>query len=442
MTLAYAPSLTGEIVRPGDEAYETLCRTSGGTGSPAYIVRCRDAEEVARAVRFATEEGLTLSVRSGGHHGAGFATNDGGLVIDLAPINGVEVFGGLDDIVRIGAGARWGEVARALAPYGLAVSSGDTAAVGVGGLMLGGGIGWMVRKHGLALDHLVAAEVVTADGRIVRASTTEHPDLFWAIRGGGGNFGVVTTFEVAATREREVTFARVVYPASQAAQVLRGWRDVMRAAGDELTSTAQLSPASGDDVPPTVVITACQAGGDHDAVEPLTRLGDALGVDVAVKPYADLLVETPPGPPPAWHALLRNRFARSCTDELIDTLVSRAGDVPMTVVELRALGGAMGRVPAGATAFAHRDAEILLTTVVLGGRAEHAPVRESFEALWRGLTPHTAGAYGNFLSEPSKDDVAAVYPAGTYERLAAVKRRYDPANLFDQNINVGPEGSR
>ncbi|GAA0388823.1 FAD-binding oxidoreductase [Microbispora corallina] len=438
MTLDHAPALTGEVVQPGDDAYAGLRGTLVRVGSPAYVVRCRDAAEVAAAVRFARREGLTLSVRSGGHSTAGFGTNDGGLVVDVSPIDGVEVIGGPDDLVRIGTGARWGEVARALAPYGLVLSSGDTASVGVGGLLLGGGIGWLVRKHGLALDHLVAAEVVTADGRVLRASADENADLFWAVRGGGGNFGVVTSFEVSARRQGDVTVARVAYPASEAAQVLRAWRDVVRSVGDDLTSTAHLFPAFGDDAPATLMITSCYAGDDPAAVEPLTRLGTALSKDVATVPYAEVLEEISELPP-GWRPIVRNRFARSLDDALIDTVTAHAGDVPMTVFEIRMIGGAMNRVPSDATAFAHRDAEIMLTTVVLGGPAEHAPILGDFEALWRRLAPHTSGAYVNFLSDIAPGDLAAVYPAGTYERLVAVKRAYDPGNVFDQNLNVSPD---
>ncbi|MEU8247699.1 FAD-binding oxidoreductase [Nonomuraea sp. NPDC048916] len=428
----------GEVVRPGDEDYERLRRTFAHIGSPAYVVRCEDAARVARAIAFAREEGLPLSVRGGGHSGAGFGTNDGGLVIDLSPIDRVEVVGGPGHLVRIGAGARWGEVARTLAPHGLAVSSGDTSTVGVGGLMLGGGIGWLVRKHGLALDHLVAAEVVTADGRVVRADEKEHADLFWALRGGGGNFGVVTTFEVSARPQAEVTFARVAYPADTgAAAVLKGWRDVMREAGDDLTTIVHVLPAFGDGAPAMIMITACHAGDDPAAVAPLMKLGEVLSEEIATVPYAQVL-EEPSELPPAWRPLVRNRFVPCFADELADAVAAAVGTIPMMLFELRALGGAMNRVPAGATAFAHRDSEIMLSTVVLGAPEDHEPLLGDFEALWRMLGPHTAGAYGNFLTRITPDDLAATYPAETYERLAAVKRVYDPGNLFRLNANVRP----
>ncbi|WP_214318391.1 FAD-binding oxidoreductase [Nonomuraea sediminis] len=423
-----------QMIRPGDEGYEQLRDTFAHQGSPARIARAATAADVAEAIALAGREGLPIAVRSGGHSAAGLSTNDGGLVIDLSPMNAVELLG--DDLVRVGTGAHWGDVAAALAPHGLAVSSGDTVSVGVGGLLLGGGIGWMVRKHGLALDHVVAAEVVTAAGDIVRASAEENPDLFWAIRGGGGNLGIVTSFELRATRESDITFARATYDAADTEAVIKGWRDLMRTADDGLTTTLQLYPAFGEDMPPTVGILAAYAGADPAAVEPLLGLGKLLDSEVTVKPYAEVLEEA--ALVPGWLPIVRNRFADELTDELVDDLLAWKDRVPMMYVELRAVGGAMARVPAEATAFAHRDAEIMLLTVVLGSPADHVPVREEFEAVWRVLEPHTSGAYVNFFSEPTQADLEAAYPAATRARLAAVKAAYDPANLFRGNVNILP----
>lgn len=414
-------------IRPGDDQYAQLSRTFTHTGSPAVIIQPADAREVAQAVRQAGEEGLELSVRSGGHSGAGFGTNDGGMVIDLSRLDGVEVDG---DLVRIGTGATWGRVAAQLAPHGLVVSSGDTSTVGVGGLMLGGGIGWMVRKHGLALDHLVAAELVTADGEVLRIDAEHHADLFWAVRGGGGNVGIVTTFEVRARRETTVVFGTITYPLDEAAAVLRGWRHAMRGAPDELTTTVHLLPFDGG----ALMITVCYAGEDASAIEPLLRLGTVQGKELARMPYQDTL-GTPMEFPPGWLPMVRNRFVPWLGDELIDLVVAAAGRVPMMVVELRALGGAMARVPADATAFAHRDSEIMLTTAVLGTPAEHDV--DAFDAMWAGFEQHSRGAYANFLSEVRPSDLAAVYPGETGVRLARIKRAADPANLFSRNVNVG-----
>ncbi|MFI6600763.1 FAD-binding oxidoreductase [Nonomuraea sp. NPDC050536] len=424
-----------QVIRPGDQGYEQLRDTFIHQGSPARIVRAETAADVAEAIMLARREGLPIAVRSGGHSAAGFGTNDGGLVIDLSPMNGVELLG--DDLVRVGTGAHWGDVAATLAPHGLAVSSGDTSSVGVGGLLLGGGIGWMVRKHGLALDHLVAAEVVTASGEIVRASAEDNPDLFWAIRGGGGNVGIVTRFELRATRESDVTFARIIYDVAGTEAVVKGWRDLMRTAGEGLTTTLQLYPAFGEDVPPTVGIMAAYAGADPAAVEPLLGLGEVVDSEITVKPYAEVLEEA--ALPPGWLPIVRNRFADVLTDELVDDILAHKDRVPMMYVELRAVGGAMARVPADDTAFAHRSAEIMLLTVVLGSPDDHMPVRDEFEAVWRVLEPHTSGAYVNFFSETTQADLEAVYPDATRKRLAVVKATYDPDNLFRGNVNVLPQ---
>ncbi|MFI6504911.1 FAD-binding oxidoreductase [Nonomuraea typhae] len=416
-----------EVIRPGDAAYAQISGSFAHTGAPAYVFRPRSAEEVAEAVRFAAREGLELSVRSGGHHGAGYGTNDGGVVADLSQLDAIEIDG---QRVRLGAGATWGQVAETLAPHGLAISSGDTRSVGVGGLLTGGGIGWMVRKYGPAVDRLVAAEVVTASGEIVRASEQENADLFWAIRGGGGHAGVVTVFEMTAERESAVTFARFTYPAGQAAAVLKNWRDALRTADEGLTSTAQLFPAFGEQAPPSVVILAAYAGDDPAAVKPLAALGDLVAEDVKVVPYAEVLEDA--FLPPGFQPIVRNRFASDLTDELID--VFAGAEIPLMYREIRAIGGALNRVPAHATAFAHRDAVAMVQTVLLGTPEQHGPRLPAFEALWAALKPHVSGAYGNFLTHPTDEDAAEVYPGATGERLAAIKKDRDPANLFGRNI--------
>ncbi|GAA4451629.1 FAD-binding oxidoreductase [Phytohabitans houttuyneae] len=434
-------ALTGDIIRPGDEAYDRLRRTFVHEGEPAVIVRCHDGADVRRAIRYAREHDLVLSVRSGGHNGVGFGTNTGGVVIDLGPIDAVEVVDAARGLVRIGSGARWREVAAALATHGLALSSGDTASVGVGGLMLGGGIGWLVRKHGLALDSLVAAEVVTADGDVVRASAHEHPDLLWALRGGGGNFGVVTTFEVLAYPVGDVLFGSFSYPAEEAAAVLRGWRDFLRAGGDEVTTIARVAPSFGGPVPP-VEVAFCVPAGDEEAarsaLELLRKLGTVVAENVTRRPYPQVLEEVA-DLPPGFRPAVRNGLVPSVTDELIDTALARAGEIGTVYVELRGLGGAFGRVAEEATAFAHRDSEAMLLTVQLDSGEAGA---EAFAGLWRAVGPMTRGAYGNFLTTATADDVATMYPDATYRRLAAVKEVYDPTNLFSHNHNVPPRSPR
>src|SRR6185312_73525 len=237
--------IAGEVIAPSSPAYDERRHIFNQTGSPAVIVRAQGNEDIATAIRFARERRLALSVRSGGHGWSGLATNNGGLVIDLTALDTVRVVDEERRLVRVGAGARWGDVARSLAPHGLALSSGDTNQVGVGGLTLGGGIGWMARTYGLTIDSLVAAEIVIADGRTLRASAEEHPDLFWAIRGGGGNFGVVTSFDFHAQPVREIVGGSVIYDPAETQSVLAAWATSMREAPDELNSTIVLFPGFG-----------------------------------------------------------------------------------------------------------------------------------------------------------------------------------------------------
>ncbi|MFI6300037.1 FAD-binding oxidoreductase [Nonomuraea sp. NPDC050790] len=429
-----------EIIEPGTAEYASASRALLATGSPAYVLRPATAADVREAVRFATGKGLSLSVRGGGHSFAGFGTNDGGVVIDLRLLAGVEVLDG--HRVRIGGGATWGEVAAALAPHDLAISSGDTRSVGVGGLTLTGGIGWKVRKYGLAMDSLVAAEVVTADGELVRASERENPELFWALRGGGGNFGIVTAFEFAAHRTTEVFFGAVSFPAAQAAAVLGGWAEYVRHAPEELTTIASLAnPAAGGPNAPVEIAVAFD-GDDPEragaAIDPIRRLGTVVGDTVRPMPYADVLVDGLV-PPPGLTLVTRAAFAEEESVPEVLRILSEAGAAQgAPFIAIRSVGGAMARVPADATAFAHRHAELMFVTTVGGPTPVVEAARPGLDAIWERLAPHVSGAYANFLAAATEQDVAAIYPKETYERLAAVKRQYDPANLFAGNHNIRP----
>ncbi|MEU4193574.1 FAD-binding oxidoreductase [Kribbella sp. NPDC026611] len=430
----------GEVVRPGDEGYDVAGRTVLVGGSPAYVLRPVSVEDVRAAVRFARDEGLPLAVRGGGHSFPGFGTNDGGVVIDLSRLTAVEVVDKDKHLVRIGGGATWGQVATALAPHGLAISSGDTRSVGVGGLTLSGGIGWKVRKYGLAMDSLVAAELVTAAGDVVRASADEHPELFWALRGGGGNFGIVTAFEFTAHPTTDVFFGKVAFPAAEAATVLAGWGEYMRTAPEELTTIANLANpfAGGPNAP--VEIHLAYDGDDLDAanraIDPIRALGTVIADDVALKPYADVLVDGMT-PPPGIQLTTRSGFANA--DSVADVLRILAGTAvteATPIIAIRSVGGAVSRVAGDATAYAHREAELMFATTKIGPPPVIAAAKPDLDALWAELAPYAVGAYANFLATATDDDVAAVYPAATYERLASVKAEYDPTNLFAGNHNV------
>jgi FAD/FMN-containing dehydrogenase len=435
----------GDIIEPGAAEYETASRSRLASGTPAYVLRPRSARDVQAAVRFTAGAGLLLSVRGGGHSFAGFGTNDAGVVIDLSGLADVEVIDEERRLVRIGGGATWGQVAAALAPHGLAISSGDTKSVGVGGLTLTGGIGWKVRKYGLALDDVVAAEVVTANGEAVRASSTEHPALFWAIRGGGGNFGIVTAFEFVAHSTREVFFGRIAFPASEAATVLRGWAGYLRTAPDELTSTALVAnPFAGGPEAPVDIYVAFDGDDSRLAartIDPIRRLGTVIDDDVALVPYADTL-EDGATLPPGIHFVPRSAFVdNESVRDVLQILVEGRAFEHSPFIAVRFLGGAVSRVPNDATAYAHRRAALMVVTMAAGPMPVVQAAGPAVEAIWSRLAPHVDGAYANFLASATDDDVAAIYPSETYERLAAVKRQYDPGNLFAGNHNIRPQAA-
>ncbi|MEU7895895.1 FAD-binding oxidoreductase [Nonomuraea sp. NPDC049152] len=433
----------GDIIEPGAAEYESASRSVLASGSPAYVLRPKSVEDVQAGVRFAAGTGLSLSVRGGGHGFPGFGTNDDGVVIDLSNLATVEIIDNERHLVRIGGGATWGQVAAALAPHGLAISSGDTKSVGVGGLTLTGGIGWKVRKYGLALDNVVAAEVVTANGEVVRAGAEENPELFWAIRGGGGNFGIVTAFEFAAHPTTDVFYGKIAFPASEAAGVLQGWADYLRTAPEGLTSIAMFANpfAGGPEAP--VEIQVAFDGDDPElaakAIDPIRRLGTVIDDDVALKPYADTLVDGAT-PPPGIRLVTRSAFVdKESVSEVLRILVEVGASERSPFIVVRSVGGAVSRVPDDATAYAHRRAELMFVATTAGPEPVVEASRPALEAIWRRLTPHVSGAYANFLASATEEDVAAIYPTQTYERLAAVKRRYDPGNLFARNHNVRPQ---
>ena len=427
----------GTILVPGAEEYPAAATAYGVLGSPALVARPSSAADVAAAIGYARAQGLPLSVRSGGH--TLFSTNDGGMVLDLARISDVEVLG--DGLVRVGGGAVWGDVARALQPHGLAISSGDTYSVGVGGLTLGGGIGWMVRQQGLALDSLREAEVVLPSGAVVTASDTREPELFWALRGGGGNFGVVTRFTFQAHPLPGVVAGAIDVDPARLADTLRGWRDVMRQSPEELNSTVIAMPAFGPEMPAATQVLVCFGGNDVDeamrAIQPLLALPGVTGNDVAPKAYVDVLEE--PAPPPAEVRLIdHNGFARNADDGLITRLTTAHAAFGAAVLMVRYLRGAFNRVPADATALAYRDAEVFVVSAALLPPDAPAEAERSIHDGWAALAGDVTGEYGNFSMHPDATTLERIYPPATVERLRAAKRRYDPENVLAYNHNIVP----
>jgi FAD/FMN-containing dehydrogenase len=432
----------GDIIEPGGAEYESVSRSVIASGSPAYVLRPESVSDVQAGVRFAVGSGLLLSVRGGGHSFAGFSTNDSGVVIDLSKLSTVGVIDKEQHLVRIGGGANWGQVAAALAPHNLAISSGDTKSVGVGGLTLTGGIGWKVRKYGLALDNVVAVELVTADAEVVRASAEENPELFWAVRGGGGNFGIVTAFEFAAHPTTDVFYGKISFPAAELASVLQGWADHLRTAPEELTAIADFAnPFLGGREAPVEIHVAFD-GDDPElaakAIDPIRRLGTVLDDDVALRPYADVLVDGAI-PPPGIQIVTRSAFVNTDSVPEVLRILAEAGATERPpIISVRSVGGAVSLVPDDATAYAYRQAELMFATTILGPKPAVDAARPALEAIWTTLAPHVSGAYANFLASATEQDVAAIYPPTTHERLTAIKRRYDPTNLFAANHNIRP----
>jgi FAD/FMN-containing dehydrogenase len=438
----------GRVISPDDPDYDQA-RTvmyGGFDRRPVALVRVADAGDVAKVVDYARRTGLELAVRSGGHSAAGHSTTDGGVVLDLHDMKGLDI--DVDAATAWAeAGLTAGEFTVAAHEHGLAVGFGDTGSVGIGGLTLGGGVGFLVRKHGLTIDSLLGAEVVTADGELVHADAETHPDLFWAIRGGGGNFGVVTRFRFRLHPLDRAVAGMLLLPATAA--TVAGFLAEAQSAPEELSTIANVMncpplPFVPAELHGSLVIMAlvCYAG---DAETGQRVLAPFRGL---ATPIADMVTEIPypelyPPEDPDYHptAVARTMFVESVDEDCARMIVDRlaASDASLRVVQLRALGGAMARVPADETAFAHRASRMMVNVASFyDGAEDRARRQEWVDALAADLRQGDGGAYVNFLADEGPDRVRAAYPGRTWDRLTDVKRRYDPTNLFRLNQNVPP----
>jgi FAD/FMN-containing dehydrogenase len=447
--------LRGELIQPGDAAYDAARTVFWGNvdARPALIVQAVDEIDVMAAVDYARETGTPLAVRSGGHSFAGFGMVDDGIVVDLSGMKALRI----DPVrrtARVQPGLTWGEYADAAQVYGLATTSGDVHSVGVGGLTVGGGIGWMVRKYGLTIDHLRSVEIVTADGRLLRASATEHPDLFWAVRGGGGNFGIITSLEFELKPAGTILGGGVFYPATDAtaaARIIRQAADYAAQAPDELTTMVMVMHAPpapfipAERVGELVVLVAFCYVGDlaegERVIAPLRRLGEPIADMVMPMPYPGMFDLTRDLATPGKRLAVRSLYLEEVTDAIAATIVAHSAqaDAPFAMAQLRVLGGTMARIPAEATAFGHRDKPFMLSAIAeWEDPAEDARQQAWVARFYAALRPHAAGVYVNFVQDEGEDRVREAYRPDTFARLAAVKAAYDPTNLFRQNQNIRP----
>lgn len=446
----FEAQIAGEVVFPESIAYDEARRTLNLAYDryPAVVVRAANAADVARSVVFARAQGLRVAVKSGGHSVAGHSMIDGALVVDLAGMKRV-VIEPEARIARVQAGATSGDLVAAAGEHGLALTTGDTTSVGMGGLVTGGGIGFMVRKYGLTIDSLISAQVVTADGDIVTANALEHADLFWAIRGGGGNFGIVTEFMFRLAPVGLVLGGLLMLPASR--EVVRGYLECAAAAPDGLSTIANIGFAPPAPFMPeervgelVLAVLVCWTGDIAEgeaALAPLRALATPVADVVSPMPYPVLYQFTAHQAAPHASAI-KSMFADELSDAAIDAMLASFGRVPspFCAVQLRALGGAMARVGNEATAFGHRSTRYLVAALSAwmdpaeSGAAQWAWVND----LWDAIGSEGSGVYVNFLGDEGAARLKEAYPAATMARLAAVKRQYDPGNLFRFNQNIEP----
>ncbi|MGW6130907.1 LLM class flavin-dependent oxidoreductase [Cellulomonas sp. NPDC055163] len=419
-----------ETVEPGDTRYPAMRSNYLRAGRPGLVLLPRDTAQVSAALTWARTQPVALAVRSGGHGISGRSTNDGGIVLDLRHLDGIEVLDVATRRVRIGAGARWGAVAEALQPHGWALTSGDYGGVGVGGLATAGGLGFLAREHGLTIDHVRAADVVLADGSVVRADAEHHPELFWGLRGAGGNLGIVTSFEFEVDEVGDVGFAQLSFAVDDVAGYLHDFAALVEAAPRDVTPflivgaprggqvVAHLLAVVDSDVPETIV----------ERLQPFAMLAPLVQQAVHVLPYTGVVRRTADVHAGYGEPVSRSSLVEHVTPELATDLERLVRGGAVHFFQIRSAGGAVNDVPADATAYAHRSAGFSL--VAMGSE------RDRVDRLWDAMAHHWSGLYGSFDTDPRPERVEDAFPPATLARLLALKERYDPDDVFRHNLPV------
>jgi FAD/FMN-containing dehydrogenase len=443
---ALATRVSGPVLVPGDAAYDAARAVHNGLidRRPALIVRCQTTADVVAALAFARAQGLDVSVRGGGHNVAGRAVSDGGVMIDLAEMKQITVDPGRQTATAQG-GVLWSELNEAAAEHGLAVTGGAISTTGIAGLTLGGGLGWLMAKYGLAADNLVSVELVTADGQVLQVDAESHPDLFWALRGGGGNFGIATSFTYRVHPLETVVGGLIAHPFDAAPDMLRFYRDAAATAPDDLTVFAGLVHAPDGSGAKLAAMVVCHTGSPDEAereLEPIKAWGSPLVVEVGRMPYPVMNTLLDAGFPAGALNYWLSSFTNGLPDELIDTAVARFASVPstMSAILFEHFHGAVTRVGATETAVPHRETgwNNLIPSVWTDPADTDANIawtRETFAAM----RPHYGGGrWLNYLGDDQADDAIRAAYGPNYDRLRVVKRQYDPDNVFRSNHNIAP----
>jgi FAD/FMN-containing dehydrogenase len=441
---ALRAALRGDLLRPDDDGFDAARAIHNGMidRRPALIARCAGVADVVAAVRFAREKQLLVSVRGGGHSVPGFSVCDRGLMIDLSRMRSVRVDPSRRT-ARAEGGATWGDFDHETHAFGLATTGGVARPTGIAGLTLGGGHGFLMRKHGLACDNLLSVDLVTADGELLTASADERADLFWALRGGGGNFGVVTSFEYRLHELETVLGGLLIYPLAHATEVLRAYRELTSAAPDELGTIAALATLPDGAQAAVVLVSYSGAIADGDRLlSPLRAAAPLLADQVGPMSYPAMqsIVENfnPPGLRNYW----KSDYLAQLSDQAIDVMVGSYPSVPapLSHVVVEHMGGAVGRVGEDEAAVSHRAAQYNVAIIGMWGEpAQDEAVTGWVRDLWEALRPSSfGGVYVNYLNSEGEERLRAAYGPGKYERLVALKNEYDPTNMFRLNQNIKP----